>query len=196
MSPRLVTIPLVPAAKVDSSALIVGPRRVAMTDPPQLLVEGRSENCNACHQVFRSSSVTRAALSYHQEIVLMHGLNDRCVNCHDAENRERLTLRDGETVPFADAPRLCAQCHGTVFRDWERGTHGLTLGSWITDSDQQRRLGCNECHDPHSPRYPAYVPLPGPQTLRMGEQDTDSAAAHGHGKLSPLRPRMGKESSH
>ncbi len=79
-------------------------------------------------------------------------------------------LHDGTRIGFNYAPRLCAQCHGTVFRDWERGTHGKTMGSWDADDPRRHRLACNDCHDPHSPAYPKFAPLPGPNTLRMGEQ--------------------------
>ncbi len=183
-SPRSVEIPIAPANAVDRSLLVVGPRREAMKDPPRLLVEGVPENCNACHQIFKSSHAGGEAINYHQELKLSHGLNNRCMNCHDAQDRERLTLRDGATVSFAESPRLCSQCHGTVYRDWEKGTHGKTLGSWVTDSQSQRRLVCNECHDPHSPKYEAMQPLPGPNTLRMGEQTLPHS---GEGKRSPLQ---------
>ncbi len=175
-----------PAALIDPASLAVGPVRTAMADPPHIEVDGLAQNCNGCHQIFRSESAAGATLHYHREIRLSHGLNNRCVNCHDSNDRERLTLRDGATVPFAETPQLCAQCHGTVYRDWQRGTHGKTLGSWITDSDAQRRFGCNECHDPHSPKYEPYAPLPGPNTLRMGEQHASPSDDHG-GKESPLQ---------
>lgn len=165
---RQASIPLAPVHMVDRASLVVGPRRVAMSDPAHILVDGVAQNCNGCHQIFTSASPSGAVLSYHEDIRLSHGMNNRCVNCHDPTNRERLTLRDGATVAFAETPQLCAQCHGTVFRDWQRGTHGKTLGSWMTHSDMQRRLSCNECHDPHSPKYEPYEPMPGPNTLRMG----------------------------
>lgn len=182
---RQVDIPLAPMQVVDRASLVVAPRRIAMADPAHIVVEGAPQNCNGCHQIFTSNSPAGAALTYHTEIELRHGMNDRCVNCHDPENRERLTLRDGASVLFAQTPQLCAQCHGTVYRDWQRGTHGKTLGSWITHSDAQQRLNCNECHDPHAPKYEPYAPLPGPNTLRMGEQP-DAPHAHG-GKQSPLQ---------
>ncbi len=178
-APRAVDIPAAATPGVDRKHLEVVPLRVALSDPPQTLVGGAMENCNACHQVFESSHAGGAPLNYHQEIVLSHGLNNRCLNCHDPKDRERLTLRDGTTVPFSRTPMLCSQCHGTVYRDWERGTHGKTLGSWITGSPNQLRLSCNQCHDPHSPRYEPMAPLPPPNTLRMGEQ-----AAHVH-EVSP-----------
>jgi hypothetical protein len=169
-----------------------------MADPPHVMIDGLPQNCNGCHRIFHSASPAGAPLNYHQEIGLFHGLNNRCVNCHDSSDRERLTLRDGTTIPFAETPQLCAQCHGTVYRDWQRGTHGKTLGSWVTNSDAQYRLSCNECHDPHSPKYEPYAPLPGPNTLRMGDQGRD--APHGdHKKESPLQhwlrvPRPGATS--
>ena len=167
-------IPLTPAHQVDRADLKVAPRRTAMTDPAQIKVEGALQNCNGCHQIFKSDSPSGASLHFHQDLRLSHGLNNRCVNCHDPKDREQLTLRDGETVPFAETPQLCAQCHGTVYRDWQRGTHGKTLGSWITHSEAQRRLNCNECHNPHSPKYEPITALPGPSTLRMGDQSHSS----------------------
>lgn len=176
-------IPIVATPQIEPALLVVGPRRLAMHDPPTTLVEGVPENCNACHQIFRSAHPGGTALSYHEGVALSHGLNNRCVNCHDPDDRERLTLRDGTTVAFSQTPQLCAQCHGTTFRDWERGMHGKTLGSWITGSAAQRRLSCNECHNPHSPRYEAYAPLPGPNTLRMtgigAEQDLHRVVGEG-----------------
>lgn len=157
-----------------------------MADPPHITIDGVPQNCNGCHQIFQSSSPAGATLNYHQDMSLQHGLNNRCVNCHDSKNRERLTLRDGATVSFAETPQLCAQCHGTVYRDWERGTHGKTLGSWVTGAAEKRRLSCNECHNPHSPKYEPYKPLPGPNTLRMGTQHTSPSHDHGERK-SPLQ---------
>lgn len=185
-SPARVNVPVEASPPVGPGALDVVPLRVALHDPPHSLVNGALENCNACHQVFESTDRLDRPLSYHQEITLSHGLNNRCLNCHDSKNRERLTLRDGSTVSFSQTPQLCSQCHGTVFRDWERGTHGKTLGSWVTGSPYQTRLSCNQCHDPHSPRYEPMAPLPGPRTLRMGEP-----RAHQHltpsTKQSPLQ---------
>lgn len=180
-------IPVEPAAVVNPVDLAVGPRRTAMIDPPHMMVEGLAQNCNGCHQIFESSSPAGATLSFHREIDLNHGLNNRCVNCHDPHDRESLTLRDGTRIPFVQTPQLCAQCHGTVFRDWERGTHGKTLGSWITNSHDQRRLTCNECHDPHSPRYEPYTPMPGPRTLRMGSGKGDATPHHEAENESPLQ---------
>jgi len=187
--PRQAPVPQIPPASIDRSALAVGPRRAAMQDPAGITVEGAAQSCSGCHQIFKSNPTAESAANFHKNIQLRHGINNRCVNCHDLNNRESLTLRDGSTVSFSQTPVLCSQCHGTVFRDWERGTHGKTLGSWQMGSPDQHRLTCNECHDPHSPRYESYVPLPGPNTLRMGEQASHHAV---EGKQSPLQRWMAK----
>lgn len=184
MSPRRAPEPEMAAAQVDRARLVVQPRRVPVADPPRILVEGLAQRCNGCHQIFESASASGEALSYHTDVHLDHGLNARCVNCHDPGDRERLTLRDGTTVPFVQSALLCAQCHGTTYRDWQNGTHGKTLGSWVVGSESMRRLSCIECHDPHQPRYGAYEPLPGPNTLRMGPQGMDGP--HGEPR-SPLQ---------
>jgi hypothetical protein len=85
---------------------------------------------------------------------------------------------------------VCAKCHGPAYRDWQKGTHGKTLGSWQA-GDSRRRLGCTECHDPHSPAYPRIVPLPAPTTLRMGDQDI--IRREDEPDQSPLRFRPGSE---
>lgn len=175
-------IPVAPAAVIDPALLAVGPRREALTDPASIVVGGAPQTCNGCHQIFAVRPTDDRPREYHLDIHLRHGLNNRCINCHDAGDMQRLTLRDGTSVPFSDTPRLCAQCHGTVYRDWQRGTHGKTLGSWVTDSPDQHRLNCNQCHDPHSPKYDPYVPLPGPNTLRMRSGP--------HADAAPVRPHL------
>jgi hypothetical protein len=187
-SPR-VNVPIQPAVSVDPEELVVKARRVAMRDPASIVVEGAPQTCNGCHQIFDTAAGTDDERSFHAEIKLNHGLNDRCANCHADGDLERLKLHDGSTVPFEETPTLCSQCHGTVFRDWQRGTHGKTLGSWLTGSLAQHRLNCNECHDPHAPRYEPYVPLAAPNTLRMGEQNGHGGDAHAAPatKRSPLQ---------
>lgn len=191
--PPRATIPLSEPVAVDRAALVVQPRRVAMTDPPLTVVEGKPENCNACHQIFKSQNRGGTPPNFHLTIKLAHGLNNRCVNCHDPSDRERLTLRDAETVPFSEAPQLCAQCHGTVYRDWERGTHGKTLGSWHMGSVRHTRLACNQCHDPHAPKYPKMEPLPGPSTLRMGDQSSHAVEAVSENSLQRWLRRIREE---
>lgn len=184
LGPKEADIPLAASAIVTRAQISPGAFRTTVGDPPGTRIGGFVHNCNNCHRLFESSPLVDRMPMQHRSVLLDHGMNDRCYNCHDVKNRERLVLIDGSTVSFSETPRLCAQCHGTVFRDWERGMHGKTLGSWLAEEGNQRRLGCAECHDPHAPAYEKISPLPGPNTLRMGAQ----GGAHGHpDRHEPLR---------
>ncbi|MDQ7013567.1 MAG: hypothetical protein Q9O74_06675 [Planctomycetota bacterium] len=163
------TTPSAPTAAFDPALIEVGPRRVVLTNPPTTRIGGFDQRCNACHQLFESEWDGQRPLVQHAHISLAHGINNRCDNCHARDDREQLSLHDGSTVSFDQTETLCAQCHGPVFRDWERGTHGKTLGAWDPSSPAARRLSCAECHDPHAPAFAPIEPLPGPNTLRMGD---------------------------
>lgn len=173
----------VPVARRDIST---DPMRQPLPDPPWIRSGGYELTCMECHRLFDSLPDTPRRLMQHRHIALDHGLNDQCLNCHDRENRNRLVLRTNETLPFADAPRLCGQCHGTAWRDWARGTHGRTNDFWDATRGTVKRLSCIECHDPHTPAFDPMRPLPGPNTLRMGDphavEHTDEAAGR-----NPLR---------
>ena len=92
------------------------PRRPILSDPPVITVGSFEQRCDECHRLFQTPPEGRRFLLAHQHIEFSHGLNDRCFNCHDRDRRERLALRDGTTVGFAESSRQCAQCHGGVFR--------------------------------------------------------------------------------
>ncbi len=163
----------------------VAPPRPTMDDPPTIDVAGFAKKCSECHSLFTSPVNTPLILSQHRDIVQAHGMNDRCLNCHDNDDRGMLVLPGGRTITFAETPRLCATCHGTTYRDWQRGMHGRTTGSWDTSRPERGKLICTQCHDPHAPAFAPLVALPGPDTLRMGEQHQvvhDPAA-----KRNPLR---------
>lgn len=177
-------VPRPPAANVALKPIPTGPRRETTGDPPTIVNGGFEHRCMECHRLFDSPPTERRTLTQHTEIKFQHGMNNRCFNCHDKKNREVFVLYDGTTIGFDKIPQLCSQCHGTVFRDWQRGMHGKTLGSWDASSGKQRRLTCNECHDPHSPAYPKYEPLRGPNTLRMGDQTHEAEHMDRH---RPLR---------
>lgn len=167
-----------------------GPRRIMLPDPPHAVIAGFEMGCNECHRFFESAPETPRRLTQHTHIVTNHGMNDRCFNCHDRDDRDKLVLHGGRTIGFNEVVMLCAQCHGPTYRDWERGIHGRTLNTWKTDSDAQQRLSCTECHDPHAPAYEPFHPLPGPHTLRMrdGDSHADAHTDHDHGtRRNPLR---------
>jgi hypothetical protein len=184
-------VPVSASAAVADDQVKPGARRAAESDPPMYTAGGFDHRCNACHRLFRSRPAASTQPVQHTEIVLNHGLNNRCYNCHDRKDREKVVLMRGTLGGFDQATELCAKCHGPVYRDWQAGTHGKTLGSWMKAG--QRRLICTECHDPHAPAYPSFQPLPGPGTLRMGDQ---SPTAHPHGDDSPLRLRTPHEDHH
>lgn len=92
--------------------------------------------------------------------VLHHGPPERwCFDCHNPADRDTLRLANGKPVKFTESYLLCAQCHGTIFRDWKAGVHGRRSGFW---NGKKRLLLCAHCHDPHSPRFKPLKPLPPP----------------------------------
>ncbi len=177
-------IPLEHQEPIDRAKIMPGARRSPMGEPPSVVIGGYVHPCNECHKLFDSPPVERRTLTQHTGILFSHGMNNRCFNCHDRKNRERLVMHDGSLLGFDEVPRLCSQCHGTVYRDWQEGTHGKTMGSWDETSGKQHRLNCNDCHDPHAPAYKPIEPLPGPRTLRMGDQTEHATPQERH---IPLR---------
>lgn len=176
-------IPVADMKIIPRDAIRPGPWRTPVVAPVGV-VGGEKRPCAECHRLFTTPPGENKTLFQHKNIVMNHGMNTRCLNCHDGDDRDKLVLHDGTLVDFADTPRLCSQCHGTVYRDWQRGMHGKTMGSWDASSGKQRRLTCNECHEPHAPAYKPMKPLPNPETLRMGDQRHEEDA---HEKRSPLR---------
>lgn len=173
-------------SEFDASRLSTEPARAMMTDPPTIEIGGVTQRCSACHGMFDSTTRAHGSpLRQHRHIELRHGMNDRCTNCHGRGDHNRLVGPNGDEIPFDRAQELCAQCHGTTYRDWQAGMHGRTNGSWDPTSGRQHRLRCTECHDPHAPAFAPIVPMPAPNTLRQGPQDPDGAHEH-HGVENPL----------
>ncbi|TNF22378.1 MAG: hypothetical protein EP329_28780 [Deltaproteobacteria bacterium] len=166
-----VEVPRPGAAHVTREAIPRGePLRSPLTDPPIVHVNGYDRDCMDCHMLFRSPAPKDRGLIQHQNVVFQHGINARCLECHDQADRNRLTLGHGETIGFTESERLCAKCHGTAFRDWQAGAHGKAVGSWVIGSPERHLMTCVACHDPHHPAFAGLTPLPGPNTLRMGDQ--------------------------
>jgi hypothetical protein len=180
--PELTDLPVAVSPPVSVEDLSTAPRRTILGDPPVVKIDGFERNCMDCHMLFPASDEPPRKLQQHTDIVLDHGINDRCRNCHDAENRDRLVLESGESISYSEVDDLCAKCHGPTYRDWQRGMHGRTNGYWDASRGEPRKLKCIECHDPHNPRVPAMnplPPLPPPTTLRMGSHP-------GHGVEDPV----------
>ncbi len=137
---------------------------------PQYQVAGFSMRCSDCHDLFPSPTETDRPLTQHTEIVLKHGINTRCFNCHHPTRRDFFVDDRGGEIPFDQPPLLCARCHGPTYRDWLHGAHGRTNGFWNKRMGPQEHRKCVECHNPHEPPFPPMQPAPGPHTLHMGDQ--------------------------
>ena len=85
--------------------------------------------CSSCHASMRPNT-TRRELSMHDEIKLRHAPEALpwCLACHDAGNRDKLRLVNGNLIDFTQTYLLCGQCHGTNYRDWKAGIHGKRIG--------------------------------------------------------------------
>lgn len=167
VGPNLARVPRIDPAVVEASDLGIGPIRSMQSSPPIVFLGGFDRHCMDCHRFFQPERESARQLVQHMHIVMDHGLNDRCANCHDRVNANRLALRGEETVSFDESAELCAKCHGPTYRDWQHGMHGKTTGYWDRSRGDPLRFTCVECHDPHAPAFAPMRPLPGPNTLRM-----------------------------
>lgn len=189
LSPRLDSFPLSEPAVVEASQIDPAPPRKPLRQPLTIQVGGFEKECMDCHALFNSKQKTPFALFQHKETqqTLDHGINTRCSNCHDLKRHDRLVLDSGTTVGFDEAEQVCAKCHGTTYRDWQRGSHGKTMGYWDKSRGKSDRLTCTQCHDPHAPAFDKFHPLPGPHTLRMNSIPRTHDDGHAPKKVNPLR---------
>ncbi|MBP1731979.1 MAG: Doubled motif (Paired 1) [Deltaproteobacteria bacterium] len=97
----------------------------------------------------------------HKNIVLKHAAEQRwCLDCHDAQNRDKLRLANGDHVDFEHSYELCGQCHGNIYRDWKAGIHGKRTGYF--EGGQRMYMLCVNCHNPHDPAFKPLKPEPPP----------------------------------
>ncbi len=154
----------VPPSATDPTPVRMPPNR------PEIQLAGYTYRCSECHDLFPSPPETTRSLTQHRDIVLNHGINTRCFNCHHLTNRDTFVDDYGREIPYDQPPLLCAKCHGPVYRDWLHGAHGRTNGCWSPTMGPMERRKCIECHDPHDPPFPPMEPASPPETLRMGDQ--------------------------
>jgi hypothetical protein len=172
------------AARVEVPAWVVDPAPVRQPKlQPLYTAAGFTYQCMDCHRIIPSPGETLRSLTQHTEILLNHGINTRCFNCHHLTNRNAFVDDFGNEIPWDQPQLLCSKCHGPVYRDWQAGSHGRINGYWDPARGPQTKRRCIECHDPHAPPFQTMRPAPGPNTLRMG---TREAPAH-EGRRDPLR---------
>jgi hypothetical protein len=124
----------------------------------------------------------------HEDVKLHHAEQFRwCLDCHDADDRDKLRLQSGEKIGFEVSYRLCGQCHGDKYREWKKGIHGKRTGNW--NGDKQYLL-CAHCHNPHNPtfvlkedkeNFPGVSdgkPMPPPKVPLGDKSGHGAAAAH------------------
>lgn len=138
-----------------------------------------SVSCSTCHATTRPDAETRRSADlneFHQGLNYEHG-SVTCLSCHDARNYDRLHLADGRGVEFSEVMTLCAQCHGTAKRDYDRGSHGGMTGHWDLSRGSRTRNNCVHCHDAHSPKYPMAMPVFAPRDRGVELQETTGRGA-------------------
>lgn len=132
------------------------------SDRVQYLTERGLFSCvSLCHGVLTTNPARRPVVATHEHVVLNHGELVWCLNCHSAENRDALRLIDGTEVGFNESHRLCGECHGPIYRDWQFGAHGLRTGHW---NGEKATWPCVRCHRPHDPEFRSMHPLAAPKS--------------------------------
>ncbi len=135
-------------------------------------LDGFRVPCIDCHS--RLGSPTKDPIQHgegpHKHVVLEHGENNRCFNCHhpDSDKYGSFVRHDGSAIPVETVEQLCGKCHGPHYRAWKRGSHGQRTGYWDLEQGPQKMAHCNSCHDPHRPYFKPPPTLPGPRS-RWGE---------------------------
>ncbi len=142
-----------------SSVVAQSPQEFPVSPPP--LTEGIYP-CSNCHAEMEVNLKKRELKEEHTKIRLRHAENLRwCLDCHDAKNRDKLRLYNGELTDFTESHRLCGECHGNLYRDWKAGIHGKRTG-YFTKKGERTYFLCAHCHDPHEPKFKPVVPEPPP----------------------------------
>lgn len=161
---------VVAAAEAPSVQATPIPAQLKVEVPPPPFSEGVFP-CTDCHdnKELKTNRTRRELKDAHDDIVLKHDEEHRwCLDCHDADNRDRLHLASGQPVPFEESYQVCGQCHGEKYRDWRAGVHGRRVGYW---NGAKSYLLCVHCHSPHQPHFKALAPKPAPdRPARPGVQ--------------------------
>ena len=128
--------------------------------------------CSKCHQFLPANPEPRPLAAH--SITLNHGGGQFwCLECHDAEQHDRLAAHGSDTYSFDEAAEVCGVCHSKRYQDWRGGAHGKAAGSW---QGVREIYSCVECHNPHDPAIKPRPPSPPPQ-VRRGLEPTASRQA-------------------
>jgi hypothetical protein len=130
--------------------------------------DGDVYECSMCHDGYRDDPEIDPLGDEHSDIVFEHGLERRCLDCHNPTNSDVYLNHDGTEIAGDGSTLLCAKCHGVTFRDWKAGVHGRRSGYWDAAFGSRLNLDCIQCHDPHRPRFPQMKPDPAPILSRFG----------------------------
>jgi len=118
--------------------------------------------CSGCHASTEVNGKKRELKEEHANLRLHHAETMRwCLDCHDAKNRDKLRLYNGELISFTESHRLCGECHGNLYRSWKAGIHGKRIG-FFSSSGKRTYYLCAHCHDPHEPKLKPMKPEPPP----------------------------------
>lgn len=137
-------------------------------------------SCSSCHATTKPNIDTHSTAEldqFHQGLNYAHG-NLACLSCHNAKNYDTLQLATGKPVEFANVMTLCAQCHGTTMRDYQRGSHGGMNGYWDLTKGPRTRNNCVNCHDPHAPKYPQARPVFPPRDRISVQKNNGTKGEH------------------
>ncbi len=149
-----------------------GPPRV-QTDVVGMDGRTITVSCSSCHSTREPNRQLRDGSNlkeFHQNLTTVHG-DLTCLSCHNQDDYDTLRLADNQKVEYSEVMRLCAQCHGPQYRDYQNGSHGGMTGYWDQEKGPRYRNNCVDCHDPHAPAYTGMHPAPGPNDRFMQRSD-------------------------
>lgn len=159
--------PAVPEASELHTVEIHHPETAGVLDTDVLDVHGApvGVSCTTCHGSGTNPKWVQGKnipKEFHSKMKVEHGTNS-CNSCHDSKDRTKLHLADGKKLDFDQAMTLCAQCHGSQYRDYTKGSHGGMTGYWDLRRGPRKRNSCLDCHSAHSPKYGKVRPVHPPK---------------------------------